>query len=339
MIALVHVQFVSGGSRGSDRNHSTVRASPSCSPVEAATPSAAERATEPSQRSGSPGRTSPVNCTSVSRPVAATSAATSSLSAMVPAGRQVVGLAVGRSATRKLNQAAGGIGRVDEVARDVRMAVHDERILAGLDAGEQVVDDELALAGSVQRERTDRQRGEPVQPRVEAHVVLGGELGDAVRRDGRERVVLVHREADAVAVDRRRRPVHEQRRRSQSRRAPRARSASSSRCSRDRPADSPASVAPIPSPPPAPRGRSRGRPAARAARDRPRRSRPARSRPPPRAAARAASGQGSRPRRRHRSRAWMTHRPKKPAPPSTSAERSSRRSLIGDPRLPASTVS
>ena len=66
-------------------------------------------------------------------------------------------------------------------------------------APQEVVDDLLALAGPVHRERAQDDRGQAVQEVVEPHVALGRELGHPVGRDRGGRLLLVHRQPRAPA--------------------------------------------------------------------------------------------------------------------------------------------
>ena len=86
----------------------------------------------------------------------------------------------------------------------------ESRRIAG-EAVDQVVDDLLALSGSVDREEAHRRGGDPVELAVDGDVALGRELADPVRGDRHGRIRLVDGEPLRVPVHRGRRRVHQAR--------------------------------------------------------------------------------------------------------------------------------
>ena len=132
-----------------------------------------------------------------------------------PSGRDVVHPARARARGRGRGGEVGGddVGDEGEVARLEAVAVHRRRA-----SGEQRVDEQRdhrrvrrvrALSRAVHVEVPQRDRLESVQLAEHAAVVLGGELGDRVRRARAGRLVFSRRERRGPAVHAARRRVHE----------------------------------------------------------------------------------------------------------------------------------
>ena len=91
---------------------------------------------------------------------------------------------------------------VDEIAHLRAVPLDDNlaRVVANLD--HQVVDDVGAQAGAEVGKEARRRRVQAVDARIQIDVAFGGELRHGVGRHRRRRVVLAHRHAAALAVDR-----------------------------------------------------------------------------------------------------------------------------------------